>query len=195
MSGRDAEMKITRAGTSLSSVLQAAVFPSFQGTPDFGQIAMKAKALETATSPRFRARMKRVVQLSKSLATSLVAQGFQVVTGGTDTHMVVVDLSELNVSGVQLEVALESGGIIANRNLVPDDKRNAKNTSGIRFGTNIAAYRHLTDEVMNEVTMLIGDPIRQLDHGAGRFDYQAMSTKVKTICRDFPLRACDDLSA
>lgn len=193
LSGRDSDKHLAETRNPLSEVLDRSVFPSFQGTPDFAQIAMKAAALEAANTPVFFDRMKKVLDLAKVFEKEFYRLGLNLVSGGTDTHMLVIDLSEHVHSGKEIEKALEDVGIIANRNLIPGDKKSAKETSGLRIGTNVVAYRGLTRQVVTDVARIIGDVIKN--------PYANSSTKkerleaIKSICKEFPLRAKADSSS
>ncbi len=128
--------------------LDRAVFPGFQGTPDFGGIAAKAVALGFAARPEFAAAMGRVVAYARAFAAALQEHGVPLVSGGTDTHMVLCDLSGTAVTGRQVADVLERLGVLVNMNLVPNDPRSADHTSGIRIGTNDLGFRRVSaDEV------------------------------------------------
>jgi glycine hydroxymethyltransferase len=135
------------AGSRIAArAIDRAVFPGLQGTPDFGSIAAKAVALGFAAGPAFAAAMRRVVRYARRFATGFVEYGLPVVSGGTDTHLVLVDLRGRGVSGRLVGDALEQVGVLVNKNLVPDDPRPPAETSGIRVGTNDLGFRPVTDD-------------------------------------------------
>ncbi|MGL3111824.1 hypothetical protein [Bradyrhizobium sp. BR 1432] len=113
--------------------MQRAVFPLCQGTPNFAAIAAKARALDIAASANFHALAARTVENAHALASELIRRGFSVMTGGTDTHMVLLDLRPTGLTGIAVERTLESCGIISNRNTIPGDCNPPKIASGIGF--------------------------------------------------------------
>ncbi|WP_018680593.1 serine hydroxymethyltransferase [Actinokineospora enzanensis] len=136
-----------------ASTIDRAVFPGFQGTPDFAAIAGKAIAFRHAATPDFRAAMQRVVDYARIFAAAFTDRGVPMVTGGTDTHMVLLDLRATPVSGRVVADSLQDLGLLTNRNLVPADPRPTRETSGVRLGTNDLAFRDLTS---TEITTLAG---------------------------------------
>ncbi|MBU8860442.1 MULTISPECIES: serine hydroxymethyltransferase [unclassified Micromonospora] len=142
--------------------LDRAVFPGFQGTPDFGAIAGKAVALRHAARPAFAAAMGRMVRYAGLLADALTGRGVPVLTGGTDTHMVLVDLRHAPVSGRYVCDVLEAHGVLANRNPVPDDPRPVGQTSGLRFGTNDLAFRDVGDDLVTTVVAALAGAVAEL---------------------------------
>lgn len=184
LSGKDYDDVCPRKNKSIEMLIQKGLFPGLQGTPDFQQIAQKSLALEFAQTHDFRTRMERVLSLARLTAQTLTDQGLSILSGGTDTHMVILDLSNFGVTGLEAEKLLESVGILANRNLIPDDKLSPMQTSGLRFGTNTVAYRQFDDEIMIALTKLISSLIlKKTTSDLGRFQ-----NKVRSICRDYPLR-------
>lgn len=141
------------------------VFPGFQGTPDFGAIAGKAVALGAASRPQFRTAMHRVVRFARLFAEEFVERGLRLVAGGTDTHMVLVDLSGGSATGRTVSEALERVGILANKNLVPHDPRPASETSGLRIGTNHLAFMAIDDRDVRELAGEIAALVTAMDLG------------------------------
>jgi len=117
-------------------------------------IAGKAVALDLAATTGFRTVMARVADLARILAGTL-NKCFELVSAGTDSHLVLVDLRNRGITGKMAEVVLEAGGILANRNLVPGDTAAVNVTSGLRLGTNVAAYRGLSDDAFGECCDLL----------------------------------------
>jgi glycine hydroxymethyltransferase len=129
----------------LARMLDRAVFPYFQGSPDFGAIAGKACVLDWVSTPEFHDVMLRIRQLADLMALRLGVD-FDVVSDGTDSHMVLLDLRSRGLTGRDAERALEAAGILTNRNRVPGDTTPSRITSGLRLGTNIAAFRGMSTE-------------------------------------------------
>lgn len=134
------------AGSRVSRAkIDRLVFPGFQGTPDFGMIAAKAVAFGAALEPPFGAAMRRVARFATILAGVFAEHGLTLLGGGTDTHMVLVDLGPQGITGRDASAALEQAGVLANKNLIPDDPRRPAETSGLRFGTNHLAFMAIDD--------------------------------------------------
>lgn len=125
------------------AAIDKAVFPGLQGGPHNHQTAAIAVALEEATGPAFRAYAKRVIQNTRALASELQKLGWNIVTGGTDTHLFLVDLDALGVDGAEAERRLERANILVNKNAIPYDKRSPSRPSGIRIGTAAITTRGL----------------------------------------------------
>ncbi|MBI3744976.1 MAG: serine hydroxymethyltransferase, partial [Chloroflexi bacterium] len=137
-----------------------AIFPGTQGAPDFGRIAGKAVAFRIAAGPWFREVQQRIVDDARGLAAALAARGDRLVGGGTDTHMVLVDLRARGLSGDVAERTLEDVGILSNRNMIPFDPGTPDVPSGIRFGTSSIAERGMTEREMPELGELIDLALR-----------------------------------
>jgi glycine hydroxymethyltransferase len=146
--------------------LDWAVFPGFQGTPDFGAIAAKAVALSFAGRAEFAAAMGRVADYARLFAAAFLDRGVGLVSGGTDTHMVLVDLRAAAVSGRVVGDCLDRLGVLVNKNLVPDDPRPAGQTSGIRLGTNDLAFRPVWSSEVRALAGLVADVVADLATGA-----------------------------
>ncbi|MGC0315908.1 serine hydroxymethyltransferase [Kitasatospora acidiphila] len=188
--GKDADTAGPNGG-SLAGVLRRAVFPATQGTPDLASVAAKARALGFVAGGEFAELAKRLVDVAASLATTLDLRGLRLVTGGTDTHMVLLDLRGTGLTGDLAERALESCGIVVNRNRVPGDTTPARVTSGLRLGSNTLAARGLGPAEAAECAHLVADVI-----GAVRPDADqpldpalrsAVRRQVAEICRRHPL--------
>ncbi|MGH3874461.1 MAG: serine hydroxymethyltransferase [Pseudonocardiaceae bacterium] len=141
------------------------IFPGFQGTPDFGTVAAKAVALGGALRPEFRKAMDRVVCFAKLFADAFTEYGVRLIAGGTDTHMVLVDLSDGDASGKTVSHALEQVGILTNMNLIPDDRRSAHETSGLRLGTNHLAFMDIGEHQVSELARGVAELVADLDRG------------------------------
>jgi glycine hydroxymethyltransferase len=139
----------------LAKDIDRSVFPGEQGGPLMHVIAAKAVALHIASSEPFRARQRQTVANAKAFADELIAGGVSVLTGGTDVHLVLVDLGPTGLDGKTAENRLESVGITVNRNAIPFDERPPMNPSGLRIGTPALTTRGLGEEDMREIAMVI----------------------------------------
>lgn len=146
----------------MSQVLDSAVFPGIQGGPLEHVIAGKAVAFAEALDPRFLTYMKQVVANARALAGSLTDLGFDIVSGGTDNHLMLVDLRNKNVNGKETEKALVQADITCNKNMVPFDDKSAFTTSGIRLGTAAITTRGLKEADMQVLAGLINDVVTNL---------------------------------
>ncbi|MFE3171562.1 serine hydroxymethyltransferase [Amycolatopsis sp. NPDC059090] len=155
------------------AMLDRAVFPGLQGTPDFGAIAAKAVALRFAAGPVFAEAMHRATRYAGVLADALTASGVALVGGGTDTHLILADLRGAAATGAQVEDALRACGVLVNKNLVPDDPRQAGETSGIRLGTNELAFRALTDDQVAAFAAELAEVVARLRDGESPRECQA----------------------
>ncbi len=131
--------------------INKAIFPGLQGGPLMHVIAAKAVAFKEAGMPEFRAYQEQVVKNSQTLARELMDLGFKLVSGGTDNHLILVDLSDKGITGKEAEYALGKAGIVVNKNAIPFDKRGPQITSGIRIGTPAATTRGLKESEMKTV--------------------------------------------
>lgn len=144
---------------SLGKALNSAVFPGQQGGPLMHVIAAKAVAFKLAMTPEFKERQERTISGAQLVAKALQDAGVKVLTGGTDVHLLIADLSDLNLSGKEAEDKLHEVGITVNRNAVPFDTRPPMQTSGIRIGTSALATRGFGDNEFEEVGNIIADII------------------------------------
>lgn len=178
-----------RAGVILCSAelaqrVDRAVFPGLQGGPLMHIVAAKAVALGHALTEEFRERQARTVANCQALAEELVAGGLDLVTGGTDNHLVLVDLSATPLTGQDGEHRLDAAGITVNKNGVPFDERPPTITSGLRIGTAALTTRGLDVEEMREIGRII---VAALSPGAGPDDLAALRVRSAAIGERFPL--------
>ena len=138
-----------------AKAIDKAVFPGLQGGPLEHVIAAKAVALKEAAEPAFAQYAKQVVANAKALAAALMERGYQIVSGGTDTHLMLVDLRNKNLTGKAAEKALDAAGITVNKNTVPKETQSPFVTSGIRIGTPAVTTRGLKEQEMHRVAQLI----------------------------------------
>lgn len=190
--GRDHDARLPN-GRTLAEAVQSATFPFYQGTPILGAVAAKARALAEVATPEFRARMVRVVTGASALAAALGEAGYTVLTGGTDNHMVVLDLDPTGLTGVVAERALEECNVVVNKNRIPGDRRSPLVTSGLRLGTNHTALRGMGErempacaEVLDRVLAAVratGDRSYHLPDGVRA----AVRDEVRRLCERFPI--------
>lgn len=166
--------------------LDKAVFPGIQGGPLMHIIAAKAVALGEALKPEFTAYQRQVVLNSKTLAAALLAEGTDIVSGGTDNHLALVktNIAPLNVTGIDAETLLDVVGITVNKNLLPFDSENAAITSGIRIGTPAVTTRGMKESEMMIIARLIGKTLTSRGDSAGLNEVKA---GVRALCDRFPL--------
>ncbi|MEK2479682.1 serine hydroxymethyltransferase [Streptomyces noursei] len=191
MLGRDHELSVGPRKAPLHKALDNAVFPFFQGTPSLAAIAAKARALDLAAGPDFEAWMRRVVSSAAELANRLTADGQRIVTGGSDNHMVMVDLTPTGLTGAAVQQALELCGVIVNKNMVPGDPRPPRLTSGLRLGTNVTALRGMEADAVAECAGLLGEVIEALRAGDGEHldarTEKALAARVAELCERHPI--------
>lgn len=160
------------------------IFPGIQGGPLVHTIAAKAVALKEAMGEEFRRYQKRVVDNAGLLATELLRLGFDIVSGGTDNHLMLLDLSNKGITGKDAEVALDSAGITVNKNAIPYDERPPAVTSGIRLGTPSVTTRGMGTSEMTEIAGLISAVINNCKEPEA---VQAIAMKVGQLCERFPI--------
>jgi glycine hydroxymethyltransferase len=161
--------------------INSAVFPGQQGGPLMHVIAAKAVAFKLAMLPEFKERQERTISGAKVIAETLVDRGINVLTGGTDVHLLIVDLSNSSISGKEAEDLLHSSGITVNRNSVPFDSRSPMITSGLRIGTPALATRGFGDEEFQEVADVIADLL------LSKMSPNSARDRVKTLTQAFKL--------
>ncbi len=169
----------------IATKVDKAIFPGLQGGPLENAIAAKAVAFKEALDPSFRVYARSVVENAKALADSLVAEGFRLVSGGTDTHLILCDLRNFDaeLSGKEAQEVLDSAGITCNRNQIPFDPRSPFVTSGLRFGTPAMTTCGMGVSEMETVGSLIARSLRdRKDQGA----IQAIRDEVGRLCSKFP---------
>ena len=168
MMGKDFDAPAPDGKGTLAGLIQKKVFPFFQGAPNQSSIAAKARGMHFVGSDEFKAVAQRVVALADALAKAFLAKGYRVITGGTDNHIVVVDVFKKGITGVNAEKALEDCGIVVNKNRIPFDVNPATITSGIRLGTNGLAIREMEPADMTECVDIIHDILENLEQKSDR---------------------------
>lgn len=147
----------------LSELIDSMVMPGIQGGPLMHVIMAKAVAFGEALKDSFTDYAKQVIKNAKALATKLNEYGFNIVSGGTDNHLMLIDLSNKNLTGKQAEIALEKAGITVNKNMVPFDKRSPFVTSGIRIGTPALTTRGMKENEMETIAGIINNAINNFE--------------------------------
>ncbi|MBW2101646.1 MAG: serine hydroxymethyltransferase [Deltaproteobacteria bacterium] len=175
---------IILAREKYGQALDKGVFPGVQGGPLMHIIAAKAVAFGEALDPSFVTYQERVVSNARVLAEELLAAGFDLVTGGTDNHLLLLDLSRKEVTGLDAERALGEAGIVANKNAVPFDRRGPKVTSGIRLGTPALTTRGMGEEEMRTIARFIVLVLQSPGSEAVKMEVRE---KVTELCRAFPV--------
>ncbi len=173
----------------LAPTIDEAVFPRMQGGPLMHVIAAKAVAFHEAMQPSFTDYQRAVLDNALILASELKRLGLRLVSGGTDTHLILVDLTETGVTGVKAEEQLGAAGIIINRNAIPFDSHSPRITSGIRLGTPSVTTRGFGDEEMKRIASLIVNVIGNIgDHKV----QNQVREEVVQMCSRFPVPGIND---
>ncbi len=194
MMGREWDTPAPTGKGTLSRMIQRSLFPFIQGAPIINMLVAKARTLDRAATDEFRQLAGRIVTLSQALADAFVASGVRVVSGGTDNHIVLVDVfGSLGVTGIIAEKALEECRIIVNKNFIPGDQNKAFVTSGIRIGTNALAERRFGAGQMEACADLISRVLKSVKV-LGEREYRLEPRKregfrqeVRALCDQFPI--------
>jgi len=168
----------------LAQAIDRAVFPGIQGGPMMHTIAAKAVAFREAMTPEFRRYQEQIVRNAAALAGRLIENGFDLVSGGTDNHLMLVKLLKEGITGKEADEALESAGIALNKNMIPFDPRTPFVTSGIRIGTPAVTTRGMRENEMREIADLITEVIRDIRNPA---TIESVRSRVRALCERFPL--------
>lgn len=187
LSGRDADRPLPGRKQTVRELVQRSVFPFFQGAPAVNAIAAKARALSWCATAEFVDLAGRIQADSRALAAAFDRRGYRVVSGGSDNHIVLLDLTETGLSGLVAEKALEDAGIIVNKNHIPGDRRPSLITSGLRLGTNTLAHRGVLPQEMDHCADLVDRVLRAVSADGDR-DYRtdpAVLADVRADVRGF----------
>lgn len=160
------------------------IFPGIQGGPLVHVIAAKAVALKEAMTGEFKMYQQRVIDNARTLAEELISHGFRIISGGTDNHLMLVDLTVKGITGKEAEEALDKAGITANKNAIPYDERPPAVTSGIRLGTPCVTTRGMGPDEMRMIADLISSVINDSRDQAA---IDAHAEKVRVLCDRFPI--------
>jgi glycine hydroxymethyltransferase len=169
---------------AFAKVLNSRVFPGMQGGPLMHVIAAKAVAFQEALSDTFKAYQAQIVANARAMAEGLMAEGFRLVSGGTDNHLMLVDLTQKGVSGKDAQEALDRAGITVNKNGIPFDTRGPMITSGIRIGTPAVTTRGMMEADMKAIARLIAEVLAHIEDEGRIRDIRA---EVASLCGKFPL--------
>jgi glycine hydroxymethyltransferase len=172
-----------------AAAIDDAVFPQMQGGPLMQVIAAKAVCFQEAMQPAFTDYQRAVLENAKALAAGLQQNGLRLVSGGTDNHMVLVDLAQTGVTGRQAEEALGKVGIVVNRNSVPFDPKPPRTTSGMRLGTPAVTTRGFGKEEMKKIAAIIINVISHIDDAGVQ---KKAAKEVAEMCSRFPVPGIDD---
>ena len=167
-----------------AKTLNSRVFPGMQGGPLMHVIAAKAVAFQEALLPEFKEYQKQIIKNAQAMADELKNQGFRIVSGGTDNHLMLVDLTAKGVTGKDAQEALDRAAITVNKNGIPFDTQGPQVTSGIRIGTPAVTTRGMKEGEMRLIASYIADVIKNINNEQ---NIQAIAEKVKTLCARFPL--------
>jgi len=185
-SGNPWEIVAPKSGRlkNISELLDSAVMPGIQGGPLMHIIAAKAVAFGEALQPDFTVYTQQVVDNAKAMANEFLSRDYKLVSGGTDTHVILIDLSNKAITGKVAENALEKAGITVNKNMVPFDERSPFITSGIRIGTPAITTRCMTQDDMVKIVALIDSVIEKPDD---EDNIVRVKAEVNDLCSSFPL--------
>ncbi|EQC50190.1 glycine hydroxymethyltransferase [Bacteriovorax sp. BSW11_IV] len=160
------------------------IFPGIQGGPLEHVIAAKAVAFKEALDPQYKVYQQQVINNAKALASALQAEGVDLVSGGTDNHLILVKTDSVGLTGKVAEQTLEKAGITCNKNMIPNDKRSPFITSGIRLGTPAITTRGLKEEHMN---LLAGWIVKALRNSEDETILKSVRSEVFKLCKDYPV--------
>ncbi|MCD6548503.1 MAG: serine hydroxymethyltransferase [Thermodesulfobacterium sp.] len=166
-----------------AKIINKTVFPGIQGGPHMNIIAAKAVCFKQALQPEFKAYQQQVVKNAQIIANVFKDEGFRVISGGTDTHLVLIDVSVKELTGAEAEKILEEAGITVNKNAIPFDTRPPRITSGIRIGTPAITTRGLKEAEVEEVAHYMCEILKNPDNENLR---KGIREKVREICKKFP---------
>jgi glycine hydroxymethyltransferase len=164
--------------------MNSKIFPGIQGGPLEHVIAAKAVAFGEALKPDFKIYAQKIIDNAKALADQLLKEGLRLVTGGTDNHLLLVDLSDSAVTGKVAENILDEAGITVNKNTVPNEKRSPFVTSGIRIGTPALTTRGMSEKEMRQIGIWIAQILKDAENEGLRMKIR---NEVKEMCSHFPL--------
>lgn len=160
------------------------IFPGMQGGPLMHVIAAKAVAFKEALSPAFKRYQQQVIANARTLAQGLLDRGYKIVSGGTDTHLMLVNLTNKGITGKEADAALDAAGIIVNKNAVPYDDKPPAVASGIRLGTPIVSTRGMRESEMRDIVALID---RVLQHRQDPTVLEEVRAQARALCGRFPI--------
>ena len=172
------------SGKEHAKALDKGIFPGIQGGPLMHVIAAKAVCFQEALSPDFKDYQNQVILNARTLADEMMGFGYDLVSGGTDNHLILIDLTSKGITGLEAETALGRAGIYANKNTIPFDKKNPQVTSGLRIGTPALSTRGMKEQEMKLIAGLIN---RVLQNPADEDIIKNTRSTVKELCQRFPI--------
>ena len=168
----------------ISELLDNSVMPGVQGGPLMHIIAAKAVAFGEALRPEFKVYAQQIIDNAKTMADEFITRDYQLVSGGTDTHVILIDLTNKDITGKAAEESLEKAGITVNKNMIPFDEKSPFITSGIRIGTPAITTRGMQRDDMKKIVSLIDAVLKNPNDDQKLFSVKA---EVKELCKSFPL--------
>ncbi|OPY02916.1 MAG: Serine hydroxymethyltransferase [Syntrophorhabdus sp. PtaB.Bin047] len=174
---------LVMCNADLAKKIDSAVFPGIQGGPLMHVIAAKAVALGEAMTEEFREYQRQIIANAKHMAKCMADLGFRIVSGGTDNHLFLVDLTPKNVTGNEAQIALEASGIMVNKNLIPFDTKTPGVTSGIRLGTPAITTRGMKEREMEIICEMIDAVLKR---PGDRSFMDSTRARVREMCKSFP---------
>lgn len=176
--------KVERTKENIPTLVDRAIIPGIQGGPHNHQTAAIAVALKEAMQPEFKEYAEQTVKNAKTLAEELLSKGYELVTGGTETHLLLINLGNKNITGKQGEDALGVAGITVNKNTIPHDPRKPFDPSGVRLGTPALTTRGMKEDEMKTIAEFINRAITNIDNNE---ELEKINNEVKELCKSFPL--------
>ena len=176
--------KVERTKENIPTLVDRAIIPGIQGGPHNHQTAAIAVALKEAMQPEFKTYAEQVVKNAKVLTEELLKHGYELVTGGTETHLLLINMGNKNVTGKQAEDVLGKAGITVNKNTVPHDPRSPFDPSGIRLGTPALTTRGMKEDEMKTIADMIDHAITNIDNDE---NLDKIHEQVREMCDSFPL--------
>ena len=174
----------SRRVKNISEILDNSVMPGIQGGPLMHIIAAKAVAFGEALKPEFKLYAQQIIDNAKIMADEFISKEYQLISGGTDTHVILIDLTNKKITGKAAEKSLEIAGITVNKNMVPYDEKSPFVTSGIRIGTPAVTTRGMQGEEMKKIVSLIDSAISNHDN---QQKLLSIKDEVNDLCKSFPL--------
>lgn len=178
---------LAKANEAIEKKLNSAVFPGGQGGPLMHVIAAKAVSFKEAMSPEYKAYQQQVVKNAKAMAATFIERGIKIVSGGTENHLMLVDLIGKEYTGKDADAALGAANITVNKNAVPNDPRSPFVTSGLRVGTPAITTRGFKEEETVQLTHWMCDVLEALESGKAEAKIEEVKAKVLDICKRFPV--------
>ncbi|MBI5742547.1 MAG: serine hydroxymethyltransferase [Candidatus Niyogibacteria bacterium] len=175
------DVKCQRSSVSIAKAIDRSVFPGLQGGPHDQQTAAIAVALQEASRPDFKKYARQVVKNAKVLAAELSKRGWRLISGGTESHLLIIDVWQRGLGGVEAATRLEKCGIIANKNSIPNDLRSPFDPSGLRFGTAALTTRGMKEKEMRRIATLI-------DEGLSGGKNKEVLRVVRALTKKFPIK-------